>query len=283
MTGFDAAILGFIQGATEFLPVSSTGHLIIGQQLLGLTNDTFSFDIFLHFATILAVMIFFWKDLLRVRPRDFLPIIIASVPAGIVGVLWSDAIERLSSSLGTTGWELLVTAGFNFGCAYLLTRGMQLKLPEVNKKQEKIAGDEEKSRLKSQLAEPVALYKVSPIQAVTVGFFQALAILPAISRSGATVFAGLWKGLDRKTAFTFSFIISIPAILGANALEMLKIIKDHAPVPALEPLVIGSLVAFVVGLASLYLLKYMITTAKFHYFAWYSLLLGLLIIAGQYW
>lgn len=276
MTGFEAAILGFIQGATEFLPVSSTGHLIIGQQLLGLKNDTFSFDIFLHFATILAVGIFFWRELLRLRPKDMVPILIASVPAGIVGVLWSDAIEHLSSSLGTTGWELLVTAGLNFGCAYLLTRGVKQAVSETESMREKTTP-------KSESVETVALYKVSPIQALTVGFFQAAAILPAVSRSGATVFAGLWKGLDRKTAFAFSFIISIPIILGANALQMLKIIKDHVAVPATAPLVIGSLVAFVVGLLSLYLLKYMITTAKFHYFGWYSLALGLIIIAGQYW
>jgi undecaprenyl-diphosphatase len=261
MTGVDAAILGFIQGATEFLPISSTGHLVLAQQLLGLETDTFTFDIFLHFATLVAVFLFFWKDLLKLRPRDFVPILIASIPAGVIGVLFNDAIEQLSASLHTTGWEMLVTAGLNFGCAYLLTKT---------------------SKTATENTDTPSLRDIPAKQAGIVGLFQAFAMLPAVSRSGATVFGGLWTGLDRKTAFKFSFIISIPAILGANLLEILKVVKDNGQFPEAGLMLIGALVSLVVGLASLYLLKYMINHAQFHWFGWYCLILGVGIIGFQF-
>jgi undecaprenyl-diphosphatase len=250
MTGLEAAILGFIQGSTEFLPVSSTGHLIIAQQWFGLHSDqTFVFDIFLHFATIFAVVIFFWKDLLQLRFKDLLLLVIASIPAVLIGLLFHDQIEALSSSLNTTGWELLITAGINFWIWHLL------KKPQVATKTE-----------------------VDTKTAVIMGAFQAFSIIPAVSRSGSTVLGGLLRGLNRETAFKFSFIMSIPVIVGANGLELLKIMQDSAPTPEVFPLIIGCIVAFIVGIFSLYVLKYMITQAKFHWFGWYCLALGIALI-----
>ena len=123
---------------------------------------------------------------------------------------------------------------------------------------------------------------ISPKTALTVGFAQAVAIMPAISRSGTTVLAGLLSGLDRTTAFKYSFMLSIPVILGANLLEIVKIFKDNQQLPETGLLISGGLAAFISGILSLYLLNYMIKRAKFEVFGWYCLVLGLVVLCIQY-
>ncbi len=266
MTWLEAFVLGFVQGATEFLPISSSGHLVIVQQLLGIAGSSLTFDIFLHFATIIAVIIFFFKDLLQLRLKDLPALLVASMPAGIVGVLFHDTIETLFSGLHTTGIEFLISAAINFGCWYLL-----IKTPTIT---------ERLSKLAKNMAAAVHTSQPIPLKtALVVGIFQAIAIVPAISRSGSTVFGGLLMGLDRERAFKFSFIMSIPVILGANALEILKIVVRHTPITDWSALLVGCVVAGVVGYASLFLLQYMITKAKFHWFGWYCVAVGVLLIA----
>lgn len=250
MTGFEAVVLGSIQGLTEFLPVSSSGHLVLAQKFFGLTNDTFAFDVFLHFATIIAVIGFFWKDIWNFKKENILPIIVASIPAGVIGVLFHKQLENMFSADAFIGVEFLITAAFNFWSERLLRK----EKPEI------------------QAAVPLKA-------AWTMGGMQALAIIPAISRSGSTVLGGLLSGLDRKTAFTFSFLMSIPAILGANVLEFHNVWKSGEPVPPLNLILIGCAFSFVLGLASLFFFKYVMTKAKLQWFGWYCAVLGLILIA----
>lgn len=252
MTAIEALILGFIQGATEFLPISSSGHLVIAQQFLKIDGDLLSFDIFLHFATIIAVIIFFWKDLWKLRFKDLIVLGVASVPAVLVGIFFNDQIEALFSSLKTTGWEMLVSAGINFWAWYLLKKPVKNIHETVDVK-----------------------------TAGVMGAFQALSIVPAISRSGSTVLGGLLMGLQRETAFRFSFLMSIPVILGANALEVYKMAVEPVALPSVGVIMLGCLVAFIVGYSSLFVLRYMIAHAKLHWFGWYCLALGLGLIVFQ--
>lgn len=252
MSIWQAALLGFVQGVTEFLPISSSGHLVFTQELLQVGQESFVLDVLLHFATLFAVAIFFWKDLWALRPKDILPLIIGSIPAALIGVLFNDQIESLFGSTAFIGWGFLITAAINFGSARILHT--------------QASGEE----------------KVSTLKGFRVGLAQAFAIMPAISRSGSTVFAGLQAGLDRTTAFKFSFMLSIPVILGANLLTLLDVYQAGEALPSFALLAAGGVAAFASGIGSLYLLRYMIKEAKFEYFGWYCLLLGLGVVGWQY-
>ncbi len=271
----DAAILGLVQGLTEFLPVSSSGHLVLFQNFLQTGPESFTVDVFLHFATLFAVIIFFWKDLWQIKLKDLLLLLIASVPAALIGILFHAQLEALFASGNTIGWELLITAGINFWIDRIL--GTNEKQTFTDKVASQFTGF---TTWWKQLFSGQSL-QISPQVAVLVGVAQAAAIMPAISRSGMTVWAALLSGVDRKTAFTFSFMLSIPAILGANVLELVKIYQDGTSLPATPVLMSGGLMAFVSGLLSLYLLRYMIRQAKFELFGWYCLILGLVVIGFQ--
>jgi undecaprenyl-diphosphatase len=275
MTMLDAAILGLVQGLTEFLPVSSSGHLVLFQNFLQTGPESFTVDVFLHFATLFAVIIFFWKDLWQIKLKDLLLLLIASVPAALIGILFHAQLEALFASGNTIGWELLITAGINFWIDRIL--GTNEKQTFTDKVASQFTGF---TTWWKQLFSGQSL-QISPQVAVLVGVAQAAAIMPAISRSGMTVWAALLSGVDRKTAFTFSFMLSIPAILGANVLELVKIYQDGTSLPATPVLMSGGLMAFVSGLLSLYLLRYMIRQAKFELFGWYCLILGLVVIGFQ--
>lgn len=275
MTILDAAILGFVQGATEFLPISSSGHLVLFQNFLQTGPESFTVDIFLHFATLFAVILFFWRDLLHLKLKDLLPLAIASAPAAIIGIIFHDQLRALFASGATIGWELLITAGINFWTDRILNKNANQTFSE--KTRSKFEG---MSVWFKQFFTGQSL-PIAPKTAVLVGIAQATSIMPAISRSGSTVWAALLSGVDRKTAFTFSFLLSIPVILGANVLEVVDIYQSGKTMPDISLLLSGGLVAFVTGLSSLYLLRYMIKQAKFEFFGWYCLVLGLVVLGFQ--
>lgn len=252
MTHFEAIVLGVVQGVTEFLPLSSSGHLVITQKLFGLTEPQLTFDVILHFATVVSVMFFFWKDILTLKTKDYILMAVATVPAAIIGVLFKDFIEGVFSSGSTLGWEFLLTALCNFAIHI---------------------------KLKHQEQQPTTT--VTTKQALSIGSAQAAAIIPALSRSSLTVWAGLMSGLDRETAFRFSFLISIPAILGANLLTGLAIIRGGEQLPELTQVALGAFVAGCVGFASLSLFRYMIRHAQFKWFGWYCVFLGMAVFLWQ--
>jgi undecaprenyl-diphosphatase len=266
MTTWEAALLGVVQGVTEFLPISSSGHLVLVQQFLEVDRDGFTFDVFLHFATLAAVVLFLWKDLFKLRFKDMIPLAIGSIPAALIGIMLHDQLEVLFASGATIGWELLVTAGINFWSDRILNK----------------SGATENAAAKQDTEPAPPIAAITPKTALAVGFAQAFAIMPAISRSGTTVLTGLLSGLDRTTAFKYSFMLSIPAILGANLLELVKIFRDGQQLPDTGLLVSGGLTAFISGLLSLYLLNYMIKRAKFEVFGWYCVALGLVVLYFQY-
>ncbi len=241
-----AVVLGLAQGLTEFLPVSSSGHLVLLQHFLKVPEAGVAFDVFLHLATLLAVVAYFWADLwgLLRSGRRLLLVIVGSVPAAVAGLVLEDFFTRLFSSVLTVGVALVGT-GFILWGAERLAASYRRRRP----------------------AERMTL-----ADAWWVGIGQAVAIIPGISRSGATIAAGLALGLEREAAARFSFILSVPVILGAAALQL-----RHLPLGSLQaglPLAAGFLAAFLSGLAAIWILLGVIRRRRLTLFSWYVWALG---------
>ena len=250
-------ILGAVQGLCEFLPVSSSGHLAIFQIFMGFSENLVAFDILLHFATLLAVIIFFWRDILNILTDWFSgwvsankrrsgwsygwAVIIASLVTAIIGLTLKSTVEKASESL------IIVGAGELFTALILLL------VPQFSK-----------SRKNSSLM----------ITAIAVGFAQGVAVMPGISRSGMSIAMGLFMGLGISEAFRFSFLISIPAILGATLLECLKFIKGGEAAFLPEGWIFGAVTAFILGLLSLKFMKGLVDAGKWAYFGLYCLIIG---------
>lgn len=254
---------GLVQGLTEFLPVSSSGHLVVAQEFFGIEPKGILLEITLHIATLLAVVIFLRKHLLNLLGKLFsrddagygwmyiLGILIASIPAGIVGLFFEERIESLFENVLVVGIFLLIT-----GAVVVL-------MPRLYREETKSFN-----------------WKNVVIISLIVGVFQAFAIMPGISRSGFTIFAGLLVGLSWKESANFSFTISIPAILGAGLLEMLKIAKVGFQ-GELILLISGFLSALISGILALWLLYKVLDSGKINYFGYYCLIAGLVVII--YW
>lgn len=262
----EAIILGVVQGLTEFLPVSSSGHLVLAEHLLKVKFGDISFEVFLHFGTLLSVVIVFrhtirsmfkavWlkaKSALSSRTtsppnedwRLFWLIILGSVPAGLVGVLFKDYLEKSFSSAVFVSFMLLFT-----GTVLFVTRFFK-----------------------------AARNKIRWGDAFLVGLGQALAILPGVSRSGLTISTGIFAGVERRKAVEFSFLLSLPAVLGASLLE-LKDILNHADLfQDLMNYLIGGFTAFVVGYFAIKFLLSVIKKGKFQYFGYYCFAVGLFFL-----
>ena len=238
MSFFESIFLGLIQGITEFLPISSSGHLVIVQNLLGFSHPPIFFDIVLHLATLSAVIVYFRKSLSKyITISNIGNIIIASIPAVLAGLLISPFIESIFSSLIIVGLGLIIT-----GTLLLLTK----KLPKSNSNQ------------------------ITTKKAFFIGMFQATALLPGISRSGSTIFGGLLNQVSKKKAFEFSFILSIPAIIGAL---LLQVASSSTNTISIENIA-GFFAAFISGLIAIKALDYIINNEKLHYFGYYCLIVG---------
>ena len=237
-------LLGIIQGLTEFLPVSSSGHLVLAQQFLGIHIPGISLEITLHLATLLAILVYFNRNLLEIfdfknQPLEenlLLLLVIGSIPAGIVGVVGADRIEVLFE-------------GIRAPSVFLVLNGLILST----------------SLLARERRDNVTI-----LDALLIGSAQALAILPGISRSGSTIAMALLLGLRRERAFRFSFYLSIPAILGASLLDILK----EGWIPDSSYL-LPFILSFAFGLFALYLLKNVVLRGKLAYFGIYTTVLGL--------
>ena len=265
-------LLGLLQGMTEFLPVSSSGHLVAAQRLLGVESPGVLLAVCFHFGTLLAVLVVFRKDITRLVV-DFLrgasvllgrrswteavarapqfpmacAIIVGTIPAGLVGVLLHDQIEAAFAG------DVRVVG------AMLVATGLIL--------------------LASRDAPDATVGEVGPVRGLFVGVAQAIAILPGISRSGATIVGGYFLGIRRDMAARFSFLLSVPVVAGAAALEMKKALGSSAgggPGLAGEalPLVCGTAAAFVAGWICLILLMKIVQGDKLHWFAAYCIPLG---------
>lgn len=241
LTLIPALVLGVVQGVTEFLPVSSSGHLVIFQHLFGFTEPPLLFDVLLHAATLAAVVIYFRRTLLRQNLRFWLLVALATVPAVIGGIIIGEFSDQLFSSLILLGLGFWLTAYWVY---------QSDRLPSGS----------------------TPLTRLSPVQVLVIGIYQAIAILPSVSRSGATIYAGVRLSLNRSAAISFAFIMSIPAILGANLYAVLK----QPPASALPvlPVAAGMLAALVTGLLSLRLLERLVIQARLKPFAVYAAVIG---------
>jgi undecaprenyl-diphosphatase len=260
MSWFEALILGIIQGLTEFLPVSSSGHLEIGSVLLGLAaSNNLLFAITVHLATAMATIVAFRKDILQLIIGLFqkdaetwkfvIAIVISMVPVGIIGVLWKDAIEAFFvGNMLLVGAMLMITA-ILLAFSHFASSGTM---------------------------------KVNFIRAFFIGLAQAIAVLPGISRSGATISTALLLGVDRARAARFSFLMVIVPILGAAVLKV-KDISAALESMAIDglSLFIGFIAAFVSGYFACKWMVRLVTQGRLVYFAIYCGIVGLIAILSQ--
>lgn len=262
MNMLQAALLGLLQGLGEFLPISSSGHLLLGRMVLGIGIDEASgayhmLDILLHVGTLIPVLIVFWKDwwaILRnpFKSKTLLLLFIASMPTLAFKFIFDDFIDGASA----TGWFL--------GISFLMTAVFLLVAEYVSaKKQQKTN-------------QPGFLH------AIIMGCMQGIALLPGVSRSGSTLAGGLLSGLDRKGAAKFSFMMSAPAIAGAMLLEGKDAIENGwINELALVPTLVGILLAAVTGYLAIRFMLKLITKVSLNWFALYVAILGVLFLALQ--
>lgn len=246
MNLLESVALAAIQGLTEFLPVSSSGHLALASEFMNIPAGSMAFEVVLHLGTLVAVLLIYGRDLSSiavgvVRGRregmlTALSLLLASVPAGIVGVFLSDRIEAVFGMPLVVSLLMLLT-----GTVLFLTR-----------------------------FSPPGRGEPGIRRGIFIGFFQALAVLPGVSRSGLTISAGLFRGVDRAEAARFSFLLSVPAILGAAVLELPKA-EWNTPVGVL---VAGFAVSALVGYGALKLLLRFVGAGALHRFCWYCWAVG---------
>jgi undecaprenyl-diphosphatase len=236
-------LLGAVQGLTEFIPVSSSGHLVIMQSLIpGFDAPGIILEVILHAATTLAILIYFRKGLVQMIKKYYLYLIIASIPAAVAGLYFIELIELMFTSSKLVGLALIVTAGFNF--VTNKTTGQKKKLNKNT--------------------------------AILIGIAQAFAIIPGISRSGSTIYAAVRQGIKPKEAAQFSFVLSIPAILGANLVEFTRHPIEAFPDPLL--VVSGFISSFVFGVIAIKIVLKFLEERKFNFFAVYCLFVGLILL-----
>lgn len=235
---FDYIILGIVQGLTEFLPVSSSGHLVLANYLFGFENIDPAFSIFVQGGTVISVLIYFRKKILHLSTEYAKLILIASIPAAIVGLFLSDYIDYIFTSL----WG--ITLGFAITTIVVLL-----------------------SRRRPTHRSPLAIS-----HSLIIGLAQATAILPGLSRSGSTITASLMLGISSAEAFAFSFLLSIPTIAGASLLSLRSITWNSS---LFSGYLVGFVAATVTGYISLTLLAKLIKKGKFYQFAPYTTFLTL--------
>jgi undecaprenyl-diphosphatase len=266
LTMLKAVLLGAIQGATEFLPVSSSGHLVIAQDLLGVRIENgglLAFDVCLHFGTLVAVVAYFWRDFwamaaslfrggaggdpsagmdVRGSRRLLLMLLVGTVPAAIAGPILNDLFERLVSNAASAAAMLLVTGFILWGTRYARDRGI-------------VAGG------------------MKAWQAVAIGVAQAVAIVPGISRSGSTIAGGLYLGVEKGFAARFAFLLSVPAIAGATVFKLRDLSGFTADMIAATA--VGTAVAAVVGFACIRWLMGVVRRGRLSWFAPYCWAVGM--------
>lgn len=290
MSLLESIIMGFVQGLAEFLPISSSGHLAIMKQILHIEVETgLLFDVLLHLGTLVAIFIAFWKDVRQLICEGFcivfdflknvcyavgnlfrkenkheyikmaetpyrrfvLLVLVSTIPTGILGIVFQDVIEAASAGLLVPGIMLLIT-------------GALLK----------VADEAESGTVTEE--------NTSYLKAVILGVAQGIATLPGLSRSGTTIATGLLCGFDRSYAVRYSFIMSIPAVLGAAILE-LKDFNSAAVVSSeLAAYAVGTLVAAVVGYICIRTMLVIVRKKKFRVFSYYCFLIGCVAIAAHF-
>jgi undecaprenyl-diphosphatase len=266
MTILQAVILGAVQGLTEFLPVSSSGHLVLAEKLLGIQNTgDITFEVFVHFGTFCSVVVVFWKDILAIvrslinalspfrlnktyydtheEFRTAVHVVVGTIPAGIVGWKFEHTISETFTDPKLVAAMLVVTALILF-----------------------LTG----------LAKPIKGKTVGFVSSIIVGLAQALAVIPGISRSGSTMSTALYLKTDPYQAARFSFLLSLPVIAGATLLKTKELVQSGATLQGVSALCVGTVVAFVSGYFAIKILLRIMERGRFRWFSFYCLTVGVL-------
>lgn len=245
---FQAALLGVVEGLTEFLPISSTGHLILTAELLGLPETEFlkSFEVVIQLGAILAVVTLYWRRLLFDRAM-MQRVAVALIPALGVGYLFYASIRKLLDS------ELTVVIALFVGGVILILFERFRKVPE----------------------QPIELDDISYRQALAIGFTQALSVVPGVSRAGATIVGGLFTGLSRKAAVEFSFLLGVPTMVAATTLDVYKNYQTFS-LENVQALTVGLLVSFIVALLAIKFLLRFVQSHTFVAFGVYRIVIAIL-------
>ncbi len=260
MTIFEAILLAVVEGLTEFLPVSSTGHMIVTSSLLGIHQEAFTklFEVAIQFGTILSVVVLYWKKFFDFTRLDFyLKLIVAVIPALILGFLLSDAIDALLES-PTTVAVMLILGGFVFlFIDKIFTKGTITEEPQIKFK-----------------------------NGFWVGLWQCIAMIPGVSRSAASIIGGLQQGFTRKLAAEFSFFLAVPTMAAATGYKLLKAWLDTPEIlqnsDNLKALAIGNIVGFLVAIVAIKFFIGFVQKFGFKYFGWYRIIAGVSILILLY-
>ncbi|QDS98047.1 undecaprenyl-diphosphate phosphatase [Adhaeretor mobilis] len=263
MTTWEIILLAIVQGLTEFLPVSSSGHLVVANALLEAfgsepVQDLVEVSVVLHLGTLAAVLIFYRKEIVGLLSKDskaIMPLIVATVPAVIIGLTIK---KGLPEHLEKTVLESPLLAGFMFPITAVALWWISRQQP----------GEGEYTEL-------------TPGKALKIGLLQAFALLPGISRSGATIVGGLAMGLKREAAATFAFLMAIPAIGGGGLLEGLEAYQEGTTGTPIGTLLIGFIISMIVGLAALKLVIHWVKAGRLAMFAYYLVPLGVAVVAWR--
>ncbi len=246
VTLIQAIILSIVQSITEWLPISSSGHLALAEHLFGIRD--FSFMIYLHFASILAVIYVFWGDLMKLADlkdkanlRYLGYLLLGMIPIGIIGLLFRDYVNMIFIDIRSLGM-LFIASGLIV---------LSSKISKVTKE------------------------KLSHKEALFVGFMQMFAVLPGISRSGTTISSGLLSGIKREEAVRFSFLMAVPLILGASLLELDNLAASNID---FNILAVSFIITFLTSIAAIKVLLKIVREKHFYLFGVYNLILGLLIL-----
>lgn len=262
MNYIEAIILAIIEGFTEYLPVSSTGHLIIASSFMKIANDDFTklFTIVIQLGAILAVLVLYWKRFFQ--SLDFyVKLLVAFIPAVVLGLLLNDVIDKLLES------PLVVATSLILGGILLL------KVDDWFKSNEEI-----------DIKNPTAHSNISYVTALKIGFFQCLAMIPGTSRSGATIVGGMSQKLNRKTAAEFSFFLAVPTMFGATGKKLYDyfgagLVLNDAQI---NYLIIGNIIAFIVALIAIKSFIDYLSKKGFKVFGYYRIVLGVTLLFIHY-
>lgn len=263
MSYLEAIVLGAVQGLTEFIPISSSGHLVIVPDLFGWRQPGLAFDVMLHAASLLALLIYFSGDLVdlvrgvlsgnRGSRKLALLLILGTIPAAVAGLVFGDYFEEQFEEAGTAALQLLITA-------VILVIAEQIYRTHERKTAEK------GTRLRT-------LEDIDYVDTALIGVAQAIAIFPGISRSGATIGAGLVRSIDRSSAARFAFLLAIPALLGATALEVPELADSSSL--GIGPAIAGFLASLVTSYAAIWGLIRYLRTNTLYPFAAYCVVAGI--------
>lgn len=251
---FQAVVLAIVEGITEYLPVSSTGHMIIASSIMGIASSGFvkMFTVAIQFGAILSVIVLYWKRFLQ--SLDFYyKLIVAFIPAAVLGFLFNDFIDAMLENIIVVAVSLLLG-----GIILLFVDNW-------------FAKNEQESE------------DINYKKALSIGFFQVLAMIPGVSRSAATIIGGLSQKLNRKNAAEFSFFLAVPTMFAATAYKMLKFYLDggfSSPEASsnITVLIIGNIVAFIVAMIAIKSFISFLTKNGFKVFGWYRIIVGLVIL-----